>query len=128
MERNESLEMYLETIYLLEMNHGHAHSVDIAKELGVSKPSVSKAMNQLKKHDLICKEVYGTISLSDKGKEMAKTIYRNHKIISLYLQHSLGLSPQLADKNACRMEHIVTDEMVLAIENYLENEHLEFDS
>ena len=126
MERNESLEMYLETIYLLEMNHGHAHSVDIAKKLKISKPSVSKAMNQLKKKNLICKEAYGTITLSVKGKKMAETIYRNHRIISLYLQRSLGISGQIADENACKMEHILTDEVVLAIEDYLETRQITF--
>jgi len=127
MERNESLEMYLETIYILEINHGHAHSVDIAKELGVSKPSVSKAMNQLKKKGLINKEDYGSITLTNEGRRISERIYKNHKKISLYLIHSLGLSPDQAEGDACKMEHVISDAMIDSIENYLRNHEVEFE-
>lgn len=125
MQNTESMEMYLETIFVLETNHGHAHSVEIAKKLGVSKPSVTKAMRQLKDKGYINKETYGSITLTDEGRALSKSVYRRHKQISQYLVHSLGISSDEADRNACRMEHVLTDEMQQAIRAYLEENHLE---
>lgn len=118
---NESMEMYLETIFILENNHGHAHSAEIAKKLGVTKPSVSKAMKSLKERGLIDKEPYGTVTLTDKGRNYADQMYTNHKLIANYLEHSLGLESDEAGKNACRMEHILTDQMIIAIKKYMED-------
>lgn len=117
---NESIEMYLETIYLLEKEHGHAHCVYIAEALGVSKASVSKAMKQLKSQDLVQKEIYGSITLTKKGRKISEKIYYKHKLIADFLQHSLGLTEVEASKNACKMEHIVSDSMLRAIEDYFE--------
>lgn len=126
MNYSKSIEMYLETIYILENNHGHAHVADIAENLGITKPSVTKAMNQLKKEGLIDKEVYGHIVLTEKGKSISKKIYYKHCLITCYLEKSLGLSPKEASINACRMEHIITDEMLEAIEAYTRNVNLEY--
>ncbi|KDR95416.1 iron (metal) dependent repressor, DtxR family [Peptoclostridium litorale DSM 5388] len=120
MSYNESVEMYLETIYILEKEHGHAHGVDIAEALGVSKASVSKAMKQLKAKDLVCKEVYGSITLTQKGRELSEKIYYNHQLITSFLEHSLGLTAAEASENACRMEHVVSEDMIQAIEAYFE--------
>ncbi len=122
MNNSESNEMYLETIYILERNHGHAHIVDIARMLGVTKPSVTKAMDQFKKQDLIRQETYGPVTLTEKGKAVSKKIYRKHQLITQYLEKSLGLSPDEASDNACRMEHNITGDMLKAIEKYLEDE------
>ncbi|KAB3534070.1 metal-dependent transcriptional regulator [Alkaliphilus pronyensis] len=121
MSNSESMEMYLETIHILEKSHGHghAHGVEIAKRLGVSKPSVSRAMNYLKEKGLVNKEAYGTITLTTKGKEISRQIYTNHKLISLFLEDSLGLTVNEADENACKMEHVLSDRMLEAIEVYL---------
>ena len=75
MNYNKSIEMYLETIYILEIDHGHAHVVDIAEHLGITKPSVTKAMDKLKQEGLINKESYGHITLTEKGGAVAKKIY-----------------------------------------------------
>lgn len=120
MGRNESMEMYLETVYVLENSHGHAHGVEVAKKLGVSKPSVTKAMKELKDKGFINKESYGAITLTEKGKKLSEAIYNKHKVIAAYLQHSLGLSPKEAGENACKMEHVLTDTMLGAIEDYLD--------
>ncbi len=117
--------MYLETVYVLEKNHGHAHGVEIARRLGVSKPSVTKAMNLLKEKGLVNKESYGSITLTQKGKAVSERIYSNHKMISLYLEHSLGLSPDEAGSNACKMEHILSAEMMTAIQTYLNTNGIE---
>ncbi len=120
MSLNESSEMYLETIYILEKEHGHAHVVDIARNLGVTKPSVSKAMGQLEKEDLITKESYQPITLTKKGREIAGQIYNKHRLIARYLEQSLGLSPYESAENACRMEHVISESMFRAIEEYFE--------
>ncbi|MCT4563673.1 MAG: metal-dependent transcriptional regulator [Maledivibacter sp.] len=117
---NESIEMYLETIYLLEKHHGHAHGVDIAEALGVSKASVSKAMKQLKDQNLVEKEIYGSITLTEKGRKISEKIYYKHKLIADFLEHSLGLTTTEASKNACKMEHFVSDSMLRAIEDYFQ--------
>lgn len=123
MSHNESTEMYLETVYILENAHGHAHGVDIAKRLGVSKPSVSKAMKFLKEKGLINKESYGTITLTKQGRKISERVYGKHQLISDYLVKSLNLSEEEAAENACKMEHILTDTMIKAIEDYLEEDH-----
>lgn len=125
MSLNKSMEMYLETIYLLETNHGHAHVVDIAERLNITKPSVTKAMDKLKKEGFINKETYGHITLTEKGETAAKDTYYKHCTIARFLEKSLGLSPGEASINACRMEHIITDVMLAGIESYLDNENID---
>jgi Mn-dependent DtxR family transcriptional regulator len=127
MSNNESMEMYLETIHLLEKNYGHAHGVEIAERLGVSKPSVTKAMNYLKDKGLVNKEAYGTITLTKKGKELSEQIYNNHRLMALFLKHSLQLTVEEADENACRMEHVLTKGMLEAIETYLHKNNINID-
>lgn len=121
---NESMEMYLETIYLLEQDHGHAHVVDIAKRLDVSKPSVTKAMKLLKSKGLIHKEAYGTITLTDDGRSRSEKIYLDHQLISLFLEHSLELSSDEASENACKIEHVLSDKMLDAIKVYLQKNNI----
>lgn len=120
MSNSESMEMYLETIYLLEKAQGHAHVVDIAKELGVSKASVSKATKNLKLNSYIEKESYGSITLTKEGRALSEKIYYNHSMIKAYLKHSLGISDREASDNACKMEHVLTDKAIEAIKEYLE--------
>lgn len=125
MEIRESAEMYLETIMLLERSHGHAHGVDIAEKLGVSKASVTKAMKKLQSEGLINKESYGSITLTDKGAEISASIYKKHKLIFAYLKHSLDISDKEASENACRMEHTVSEELLECIKRYLEKHNVE---
>ncbi|MBF7096807.1 metal-dependent transcriptional regulator [Alkalibacter mobilis] len=120
MNLSESVEMYLETIYFIQENHGHAHVIDIANMMNVSKASVSKTMNQLKEEGLVNKETYGHITLTDKGETISREIVKKHYSISRFLEKSLKLNPSEAAKNACKMEHIISDEMIKAIEMYLE--------
>lgn len=124
MDISESNEMYLETIYILEGIHGHAHIAEIAKRLGVTKPSVSKAMEQLKKEGLVTQESYGPVLLTQKGQTISRQIYRKHSLITSYLEKSLNLNHDEAAENACRMEHSITDAMLEAIEKYLEKNKL----
>jgi len=122
---NESMEMYLETVYILERDHGHAHVVDIAKSLGVSKPGVTKAIKHLKVQGLVNMKKYGTITLTEQGRELSEEIYSHHKLIELFLEHSLKLSSEQAGINACKIEHILSNEMLDAIESYLKNNNID---
>lgn len=124
MNNNESMEMYLETVHILEKRSGHAHVTEIAKELHVSKPSVTKAMKYLKEKGLIEKELYGSINLTEQGREIAKKIYRNHIIITRFLELSLDMKAQDAKDDACRIEHVVSDNMIESIEEYLKKKDL----
>ena len=116
---SESTEMYLETISLLESEHGHAHVADIAGRLGITKPSVSKAMNQLKNEGFVDKETYGQITLTEKGRRVSNRVFMKHRLIASFLEETLGLGPEEASRNACRMEHIITDSMVDAVEAFM---------
>ncbi|HEY8348513.1 MAG TPA: metal-dependent transcriptional regulator [Clostridia bacterium] len=119
MDSSRSKEMYLETIYILENSHDHAHVADIAERLGITMPSVTKAMNRLKEEGLINKETYGHITLTEKGESMALEVYHKHCTIASFLEKALGLGPDEAEINACRMEHVITGKMMEAIETYL---------
>ena len=124
MKYHDSAEMYLETIYLLEKSQGHAHVAEISKALSISKPSVTKAMDQLKNRLLINKDDYGPVTLTDKGRVLSQEIYERHLIITEYLQQSLNLSPEEAEENACRMEHVITDTLLKSIKEYLIKEEI----
>lgn len=119
MSNKESMEMYLETVLILERDHGHAHASEIAKQLGVSKPSVTKAMNVLKANGLVHKQPYGTITLTSKGRAYSEKILSKHHLITRYLIHSLGLTEAEATENACKMEHVISSDMLKAINEYL---------
>jgi Mn-dependent DtxR family transcriptional regulator len=119
------MEMYLETVYILESNHGHAHGVEIANRLGVSKPSVTKAIKYLKDQGYVNTQKYGTITLTEKGRELSEKIYNNHHLIERFLEHSLQLSVEQASSNACKIEHVVSDEMLEAIKSYLKKNNID---
>lgn len=122
---SESTEMYLETILLLERSHGHAHGVEIARKLGVSKASVTKAMKKLRSDGLVEKENYGSITLTEKGVELSTAVYAKHKLICTFFMRTLGVSKSVASENACRMEHIVTEELLESMEKYLDDNFVE---
>ncbi len=120
MKANESAEMYLETIYLLDKNNEGVRTIDVSKALDVSKPSVTNAMNRLKKDGFVSKEVYGIIKLTEDGIAYAKRIYVRHNLITDFLVKSLGVDIEVAEKNACRIEHVVDEDILNAIYLFLE--------
>ena len=122
MASNESMEMYLATVYVLEKRSGHAHVTEIAKVLNVSKPSVTKAMKYMIENELVDKEPYGSITLTEKGRKAAERIYRNHILITRFLEKTLNMKPEDAANDACRIEHVVSENMIEAIEEYLDRE------
>jgi Mn-dependent DtxR family transcriptional regulator len=119
MKYHDSIEMYLETIYLLENQNGHAHVAEISKAMNISMPSVTKAMGILKQRYLINKSEYGPINLTDEGREMSRKILEKHVLLTRFFELSLGLSHAEAQENACRMEHVVTDKLMDAVKAYL---------
>lgn len=118
---SESIEMYLEAILELEEKNSVVRSVDVARFLGVTKPSVNRAMSSLKKEGYILQEPYGDISFTKKGREKATQIHEMHHIITDFLVRSLGLSHSVAESDACRMEHVISKETVQAMKNFNEN-------
>lgn len=110
MKMQESGENYLETILILEQKNGSVRSIDIATTLGYSKPSVSRAMGILKQAGYITMEKNGDIQLSVTGREIACHIYERHRLISDYLVGALGIERKTADLDACRIEHIISQE------------------
>ncbi len=118
MDFSESVEMYLEAILELEAKNNVVRSVDVARFLGVSKPSVNRAMTNLKNEGYIRQEPYGDITFTDSGRSKAARIHEFHHIITDFLVGSLGISPDLAESDACRIEHVISPEVVQAMKAY----------
>ncbi|MHC1723274.1 MAG: metal-dependent transcriptional regulator [Aminipila sp.] len=106
----ESGEDYLETILVLHKRNDIVRSIDVASELGYSKPSVSRAMSILKKDGYIYMDEKGHITLSDVGQTAAENIYERHNNIAQFLMEILGVSEENALKDACRIEHDLSNE------------------
>ncbi len=105
----ESAENYLETILILSQKKGTVRSVDIATELGYSKPSVCVAMRNLREHGYITTDGDGLIALTESGLEIAKNVFNRHETITKWLK-SIGVSPDQAAIDACRIEHVISQE------------------
>ena len=121
MQIQESGEMYLETIYILTQQKGHVRSVDISEYMNYSKPSVSRAVGILKSGGYIQVEADGSILLTEKGLEIGKKIYQRHTLLTNVLIQ-LGVSPEQAAEDACKMEHIISDETFQALQRHLHME------
>ena len=120
MKIHESAENYLETIYMLHRRTGAVRSVDIANELAFSKPSVSVAMRNLRENGYIQVEDGGFITLLPAGHEIAERMFERHTILCNWLT-SLGVSQKVAADDACRIEHVISDESFEAIKRSLES-------
>lgn len=109
MQIRESAEDYLEAILVLSQNGNGVRSVDIASMLSVSKPSVSHAMKLLREDGYIAMDRYGTVTLLDKGAEIANRVYERHTVLTRMLE-SLGVPSEIARADACKMEHDISEE------------------
>ena len=116
---NESQEMYLETILKLSVKKGNVRSVDVAEELGYSKPSVSRAVGIMKKDGHIVVRADGSIELTEGGRKKAENVLDRHKSLTAALV-KMGLEQHAAEENACRVEHVITEEALEAIKKYFE--------
>ena len=121
MSIQESGEMYIETIYVLQNKNGQVRSIDICEEMGYSKPSVSRAIGILKKNEYIEVDKKGYITLTDSGKALALKIYERHTIISRLLE-TIGVDKDTAAEDACKIEHVISDSSFEAIKSFLDKE------
>ena len=117
-QRNqESLQMYLETILKLSLHQQYVHSIEIANAMGFSKPSVSIAMKNLKEQGYITVDSDSHIHLTDAGRKIAVTIYERHLVLTKFFE-ALGIQPDVAEEDACRIEHFISAETFQAIRDY----------
>ena len=121
MRIQESGEMYLETIHVLFKKNGHVRSIDISEHMGYSKPSVSRAMSILKANGYILMDKDGSITLTEEGLAIANKIYERHTMLSKLLT-KLGVDPEVAAEDACKMEHAISDETLNAIKKFVETD------
>ena len=128
MKLQESGQMYLKEILLLNHETGFVRSIDIAHRMNFSKPSVSRAMGILKREGYITVGENGQIVLTEKGETVATDIYEKYCLLKLFLIHILGVEQDLAHKEACKIEHIVSDETIDKIERYLQKNNVIIDA
>lgn len=118
MQLHESAEMYLETIYVLTATRAHVRSIDVAEHMGYSKPSVSRAVSLLKQGGFVTTDKDGFLSLTDDGMHTAQKIFERHTVLQQLLVR-MGVSEETATEDACKIEHVISDESLDAIKRYL---------
>lgn len=118
----ESGEMYLESIYVLSKSGKPVRSIDIAEHMNFSKPSVSRAVGLLKTEGLILVDNDGFIELTPKGEIAANNIFERHTVLTRMLE-SLGVDKETASEDACRMEHVISENTFFAIKKHLETKN-----
>lgn len=115
----ESEEMYLETILLLHREHANVRAVDVGEELGYAKSSISRGVNLLKDKGYIeIDPATGNITFTEAGKKKAEGVYERHRVLTKALI-KLGAEEHVAEENACRIEHVVSDELMAVLENFI---------
>lgn len=120
MHIQESGEMYLESIYRLLQTQSHVRAIDVGEYMGYSKPSVSRAMGLLKKGEYISVDNDGSITLTESGKAVAEKIFERHTFITELLVR-LGVSKEIAADDACKIEHVISDDSFEAIKKYVDS-------
>ena len=119
---HESGEDYLEAILMIKKRSGNVRFIDVARELSFSKPSVSVAMKNLKTSNYITVDENGFINLTEAGQEIADKIYERHTFLTNWLT-SLGVDPEVAAEDACKMEHAISSESFSAIKKFVADTH-----
>ncbi len=118
MRYRESEETYLETILLLKRSKKNIRSVDVVEELGYAKSSVSRGINLLRKRGYVTVEPTGDITLTEAGLARAEEIYERHRVIAEALM-KMGAEPDSAEENACRIEHVISFDMIEVIKRFI---------
>ena len=118
MQIHQSAEDYLETILMLNQRMGRVRSIDVVNELGYTKASVSIAMKKLRENGYIAVDGEGNLTLLEPGREIAERIYERHTLLTSWLT-TLGVSPEVAAEDACRIEHVISAESFEAIKNHV---------
>lgn len=126
-----SSEDYLESIYRIMVDKNEeeegVRSVDVADQLKVSKASVNKALNTLKDAKMVEQTRYGRVRLTDEGKRYGAHVWRSHRALRAFLKNDLGVDPDTADREACLMEHYLSDDTMDRLCDYLESQGLVID-
>lgn len=117
MHLQESGQMYLETILVLTRRNPHVRAIDVGEYMGYSKPSVSRALGLLKSGGYVSVDENGFITLLPPGMEVAEKIYERHTLLTSFLMR-LGVSEEIASEDACRLEHVLSDESFEAIKRH----------
>lgn len=117
----ESGEDYLEAILMIQNEKGECHSIDVAKKLEVSKPSVSRAMGILRDDGYIFIDENQHINFTEKGQEKAQGIYERHKLLTSFFMKITGVPLEQAERNACRVEHCIDADVTEGIRQWMEN-------
>jgi len=117
MNLQESAEMYLETIYILTQKRPDVHAIDVVEHMGFSKPSVSRAVKTLSENGYLEVDENHHLRLTESGKAVAESMYERHTILTQCLIH-LGVSPETAEQDACRMEHVISEESFEALKKH----------
>lgn len=120
MHLQESGEMYLETIHVLSQKSNSVRSIDVAEHMGYSKPSVSRAVGLLKQGGYLVVDDDGSLVLTDDGRAVAEKIFERHTVLSKLLI-DMGVPEAIATEDACKIEHVISDESFSAIKRYLAN-------
>ena len=118
-EIHESGEDYLEAILRLQKENGIARSVDVAKKLGVSKPSVSRAMSILAEKGYVTVGAIGSLEFTEKGRAKAEAVFSRHVLLTQFLQKITGVSEEQAEANACKIEHDIDEDVKQGIERWM---------
>ena len=119
MSLQESGQMYLETIYVLSKEKNFVRAIDVCEHMGYSKPSVSRAVSTLKKDGYITVGEDGGLNLTESGLQVARSMYERHTVLTKLLM-ALGVDETTASEDACRMEHVLSDESFDAIKAHLQ--------
>lgn len=114
-----SLEDYLETIFVLKQKKDVVRVTDIAAEMNVSKPSVNRAVGNLKEAGLLSHESYGAVVLTEEGETLAAQVLHRHKLLKHFLTCTLGVEEKTAEEDACRVEHVISSETIDKLYSYL---------
>ena len=120
MSLHESGQMYLEAIHVLLQKNEKIRAIDVGAYLGYSKPSVSRAIGILKKEDYVTLDTDGYITLTQSGKQIAEQLYERHTVLTNMLI-SLGVDESIATEDACRIEHVISDESFAAVKKHYLN-------
>ncbi|MDE6189185.1 MAG: metal-dependent transcriptional regulator [Clostridia bacterium] len=122
---HKSGEDYLEAVLFIEQQKGRVRSIDIARYLSVSKPSVNRALTNLQEMGYINKPTYGEVTITEAGRKRARTVAQKHLALTQFLTKVLGVSLSVAEKDACKIEHDISDETTQKLIEYLKKQEVE---
>lgn len=115
------MENYLEAIFVLQREHGHAHVRDIAKTISIKMPSVTEALRKLKRSNFVNYERYSSVSLTQKGKSLAQRVMKRHQVLYQFLHNVLKVDNEIAQEDACRIEHVISRQALKKLEKFIES-------